>query len=114
MGALEGGQQVVLVVTWEGTQSAEMVTEQGTIPPSAKRQKTPSAFIFDHDNRDLKEIHHYFETRGHRTFLRKGSGGRGQETVSEVRSMAAVPNAAVGRADVAAAPSGALPTERST
>src|SRR6266702_2559780 len=30
--AAESGQQVVLEVTWEGTQTGEMVTEQGTIP----------------------------------------------------------------------------------
>jgi predicted ester cyclase len=33
----ESGQRVVLEVTWEGTQTGEMVTEQGTIPPSGKR-----------------------------------------------------------------------------
>jgi predicted ester cyclase len=31
--AVESGQRVVLEVTWEGTQTGEMVTEQGTIPP---------------------------------------------------------------------------------
>ena len=66
--AAESGQEVVLEVTWEGTQTGEMVTEQGTIPPSGKRQKTPSAFIFDYDNGKLKESRHYFDML---TFLKQ-------------------------------------------
>ena len=57
----QAGQRVVLEVTWEGTQTGEMVTEQGTIPPSGKRQKTPSAFIFDYENGKLKESRNYFD-----------------------------------------------------
>ena len=37
------------------------VTEQGAIPPSGKRQKTPSAFIFDYENGKLKESRNYFD-----------------------------------------------------
>jgi steroid delta-isomerase-like uncharacterized protein len=59
--ATESGQRVVLEVTWEGTQTGEMVTEQGTIPPSGKRQKTPSAFVFDYENGELKESRNYFD-----------------------------------------------------
>jgi steroid delta-isomerase-like uncharacterized protein len=59
--SVESGSQVVLEVTWEGTQTGEMVTEQGTIPASGKRQRTPSAFIFDYDNGDLKESRNYFD-----------------------------------------------------
>ena len=66
--AVESGQQVVLEVTWEGTQTGEMVTEQGTIPPSGKRQKTPSAFIFDYENGELKESRNYFDLL---TFLKQ-------------------------------------------
>ena len=33
-GAVEGSQRVLLEVMWEGTQTGEMVTEQGTIPAS--------------------------------------------------------------------------------
>jgi len=66
--AVESGQRVVLEVTWEGTQTGEMVTEQGTIPPSGKRQKTPSAFIFDYENGEMKESRHYFDML---TFLKQ-------------------------------------------
>jgi steroid delta-isomerase-like uncharacterized protein len=59
--AIEGDDRVVLEVEWEGTQTGEMVTEQGTIPPSGKRQRTPSAFLFDYENGKLKESRHYFD-----------------------------------------------------
>ena len=57
----EGDQRVLLEVSWEGTQTGEMVTEQGTIPASGKRQKTPSAFVFDYENGKLKESRNYFD-----------------------------------------------------
>ena len=60
-GALEDGQRVLLEVTWDGTQTGELVTAQGTIPPSGNRQKTPSAFIFDYENGELRESRHYFD-----------------------------------------------------
>ena len=59
--SVEGDQSVVLEVTWVGTQTGEMVTGQGTIPPSGKRQSTPSAFIFDYENENLKESRNYFD-----------------------------------------------------
>lgn len=66
--AVESGQQVVLEVSWEGTQTGELVTEQGTIPPSGKRQKTPSAFIFEFEGGKLKESRNYFDML---TFLKQ-------------------------------------------
>jgi predicted ester cyclase len=66
--ALQGWKTAMPDVTWEGTQTGEMVTEQGTIPPSGKRQKTPSAFIFDYENGELKESRHYFDML---TFLKQ-------------------------------------------
>ena len=66
--AVESGQRVVLEVTWEGTQTGEMVTEQGTIPPSGKRQTTPAAFVFDFEGGKLVESRHYFDLL---TFLRQ-------------------------------------------
>ena len=67
-GAVEGGDQVVLEVVWEGTQTGEMVTEQGTIPPSGKRQRTPAAWVFDYENGTLKESRQYFDLL---TFLKQ-------------------------------------------
>jgi steroid delta-isomerase-like uncharacterized protein len=59
--AVEDGQTAVLEVVWEGTQTGEMVTAEGTIPPSGKHQKTPSAFIFEFENGKLKESRNYFD-----------------------------------------------------
>jgi steroid delta-isomerase-like uncharacterized protein len=59
--AMQSDERVVLEVEWEGTQTGEMVTEQGTIPPSGKRQRTPSAFIFDYENEKLRESRIYFD-----------------------------------------------------
>ena len=40
--AVEDGQRVVLEVVWEGAQTGEMVTEQGTIPvPGSDRRRPP-------------------------------------------------------------------------
>src|SRR5262249_6200086 len=60
----EGGDQVVLEVLWEGTQTGEMVTPEGTIPASGKHQTTPAAFVFDYDGGRLKEARHYFDMLG--------------------------------------------------
>jgi len=66
--ATESDQRVVLEVVWEGTQTGEMVTEQGTIPASGKRQRTPGAFIFDFEGGKLVESRNYFDLL---TFLRQ-------------------------------------------
>jgi len=66
--ATESDNRVVLEVTWDGTQTGEMVTEQGTIPASGKRQKTPAAFIFEYQDGKLKETRHYFDML---TFLKQ-------------------------------------------
>jgi steroid delta-isomerase-like uncharacterized protein len=67
-GAVEQGQRVVLEIMWEGTQTGEMLSEQGTIPASGKRQKTPAAFVFDYEDGTLKESRHYFDML---TFLKQ-------------------------------------------
>ena len=66
--AVESGQEVVLELVWDGTQTGPMVTEQGTIPPSGKRQRTPAAFVFQFEGGKLKESRHYFDLL---TFLKQ-------------------------------------------
>jgi steroid delta-isomerase-like uncharacterized protein len=66
--SVEAGQQVVLEVVWQGTHSGELITEQGTIPPSGKTQRTPAAFVFDFHEGKLIESRHYFDMM---TFLRQ-------------------------------------------
>jgi steroid delta-isomerase-like uncharacterized protein len=67
-GAAEEGQRVVLEIMWEGTQTGELVTEQGTIPASGNRQRTPAAWVFDYEGGQLRESQHYFDML---TFLRQ-------------------------------------------
>ena len=47
--ATESDERVVLEIMWEGTQTGDMVTDQGTIPASGRHQSTPGAFVFDFD-----------------------------------------------------------------
>ena len=60
-GAVDSDERVVLEVVWEGTQTGEMVTDKGTIPPSGKHQRTPSAFTFDFEDGKLRESRQYFD-----------------------------------------------------
>jgi ketosteroid isomerase-like protein len=85
-GAAEEGQRVVLEIMWEGTQTGELVTEQGTIPASGNRQRTPAAWIFDYEGGQLRESRHYFDML---TFLpadrsRAITAGRGSRPVGRV------------------------------
>jgi predicted ester cyclase len=66
--AAEEGQRVVLEIMWEGTQTGELVTGQGTIPASGNRQRTPAAWVFDYEGGQLRESRHYFDML---TFLRQ-------------------------------------------
>jgi steroid delta-isomerase-like uncharacterized protein len=59
--ALASGNTVVLEITWEGTQTGPMETPGGTIPPSGKRQVTPSTWIFDFEGDSIKESRQYFD-----------------------------------------------------
>lgn len=58
---VEGGNQVVLEVTWEGNQTGPFVTSEGEIPPSGKHHRTPSAWVFDYEGERLKESRIYFD-----------------------------------------------------
>lgn len=55
------GDTVLLEITWEGTQTGPLQTPGGTIPPSGKRQVTPSAWIFEFDGDKIRESRHYFD-----------------------------------------------------
>jgi hypothetical protein len=59
--AEEVGNQVILEVKWQGTQTGPLATPQGEIPPSGKSQTTPSAWILDYEGDALVESRHYFD-----------------------------------------------------
>jgi steroid delta-isomerase-like uncharacterized protein len=72
-GAIEEGDRVVLEIMWEGTQTGELATAQGTIPATGKRQRTPAAFVFVYEGGQLAESRHYFDML---TYLQQVGAGQ--------------------------------------
>jgi steroid delta-isomerase-like uncharacterized protein len=60
--AVAGGDKAALEVTWKGTHTGPLVTAEGTIPASGKRQETPAAFFFTFAGDKIKESRHYFDS----------------------------------------------------
>ena len=60
--AIASGNKAALEVTWTGTQTGPLVTAEGTIPASGKRQETPAAFLFTFESGKVKESRHYFDS----------------------------------------------------
>ena len=59
--AFASGNNAVLEVTWEGTQTGPMDGPGGTLPPSGKRQTTRAAWVFEFDGDKIKESRQYFD-----------------------------------------------------
>jgi steroid delta-isomerase-like uncharacterized protein len=59
--AVGSGNQAVLEVIWKGTHTGPLVTAEGTIPASGKRQETPGAIVFTFEGTKIKECHQYFD-----------------------------------------------------
>jgi steroid delta-isomerase-like uncharacterized protein len=60
--AVASGDQAALEVTWKGTHTGPLVSAEGTIPPSGKRQETPAAFFLTFSGDKIKESRHYFDS----------------------------------------------------
>jgi steroid delta-isomerase-like uncharacterized protein len=60
--AMASGNKAALEVTWKGTHSGPLVTAEGSIPASGKRQETPAAFLFTFEDGKVKESRHYFDS----------------------------------------------------
>ncbi len=60
--AMASGNKAALEVTWNGTHTGPLVTAEGTIPASGKRQETPAAFLFTFEGGKVKESRHYFDS----------------------------------------------------
>jgi steroid delta-isomerase-like uncharacterized protein len=56
------GDKAALEVTWKGTHTGPLVTAEGTIPASGKRQETPAAFFFTFAGDKIKESRHYVDS----------------------------------------------------
>ena len=59
--AIASGNVVALEVTWEGTHTGPMMTPNGEIPPTGKRQTTNAAWIVSFDGDKVRESHMYFD-----------------------------------------------------
>lgn len=55
------GKTAALEVIWKGTHTGPLVTAEGTIPASGKRQETPGAIVFTFEGGKIKECHQYFD-----------------------------------------------------
>ena len=60
--AFASGNKVALEVTWKGTHSGPLVTAEGTIPATGKRQETPAALFYAFEGNKIKESRHYFDS----------------------------------------------------
>ena len=60
--SMASGNKAALEVTWKGTHTGPLVTAEGTIPASGKRQETPAAFLFTFEGDKVKESRHYFDS----------------------------------------------------
>jgi steroid delta-isomerase-like uncharacterized protein len=62
--AAASGDQVILEIVWQGTQTGPLEAPGGTIPASGKPITTPAAQVLTLEGDKLKEIHHYFDLMG--------------------------------------------------
>jgi len=60
--AVASGDKAALEVTWTGTHTGPLVTAEGTIPASGKRQQTPGAIFFTFAGDKIKESRQYFDS----------------------------------------------------
>ena len=56
------GDTVVLEITWTGTQTGEMITPAGTIPPSGRHQTTRACMVIEFSGDTIVANRHYFDT----------------------------------------------------
>jgi steroid delta-isomerase-like uncharacterized protein len=59
--AVASGNTAALELTWKGTHTGPLVTAEGTIPASGKRQETPGAIFFTFEGGKIKESRQYFD-----------------------------------------------------
>jgi steroid delta-isomerase-like uncharacterized protein len=59
--AVAGSDVVALEVTWSGTHTGPLVTADGTIPASGKRQETSAALFYTFAGDKIKASRHYFD-----------------------------------------------------
>ena len=60
--AVGSGNTAALEVTWKGTHTGPLMSAEGTIPASGKRQETPAGFFLTFEGDKVKESRHYFDS----------------------------------------------------
>jgi steroid delta-isomerase-like uncharacterized protein len=60
--AIDGGDTVVLEVTWTGTLTGPLATPEGEIEPTGKHQTTRGCMIFTFEGERISQFRQYFDT----------------------------------------------------
>ena len=60
--AMASGNNVILELTWRGTQTGPLHGPLGTIPPTGRPVEVRSTMVMSFDGDRIKETHHYFDT----------------------------------------------------
>ena len=59
--ATASGNTAILEITWEGTQTGDLVGPQGTIPASGRQVSLPAAWVVEIEGEKAKAVRHYFD-----------------------------------------------------
>ena len=62
--ALASGETAVLEITWEGSQTGDLETANGTIPATGRRVTFPAVQIVEVAGGKVRETRHYFDLMG--------------------------------------------------
>lgn len=59
--AMASGSTAILEITWEGTQTGDLVSPQGTIPASGRQVSLPAVWVAEVEGGKTKAARHYFD-----------------------------------------------------
>ena len=59
--AMASGNTAILEITWEGTQTGDLVGPQGTIPASGRQVSLPAVWVAEIEGDKAKAVRHYFD-----------------------------------------------------
>ena len=59
--AMASGNTAILEITWQGTQTGDLVGPQGTIPASGRQVSLPAIWVAEVEGDKTKAVRHYFD-----------------------------------------------------
>ena len=59
--AMASGNTAILEITWEGTQTGDLISPQGTIPASGRQVSLPAVWVMEVEGDKGKAVRHYFD-----------------------------------------------------